>query len=205
MRRRLQRHGNSLVLNFTSDLLLALGLDASSEAEVEIELTAKGLLLRPVGGGPVATQLLPKWASHPATLQLLLAMRDLAPVKTRALAEALGRTQQAVSAAVVRVQKQGATQVSPAGWSLTTEAAAWFAHVPPTSHTAPEPIPGERRTKGSIRDVLLAALTSEPQTSTQVGKAASMDRSQAHNELRAMAADGLIELVDGRPMRWRRA
>lgn len=204
MRKRLQRRGNGTFLLLTTDLLAALRLEGATPGglEVEMELTSEGLLIRPVDGLPVTTVLPPRWAGHPATRELLLAVRDLGPIRTAPLAELLGRTREATSSALSRAHKQGATQPVPHGWTLTDTARSWYAHVPPTGLAPASTRKGERRTKGSLEDVILAALSSIPLTSSEVGEATSMDRSQAHNLLKRLAAAGRVVAVPGWPVRW---
>lgn len=207
-KRRLQRHGNSLFLPFTPDVLLALGLKPGAdggEPEVEIELTRDGLLVKPLAAKPVAAELPPRWSAHPATRELLVAIRDHGPIPTGAVSEALGRIPQATSAALVRLQERGAAERAPGGWVITDTAMAWVAHLPSSNTEVPGGPWDNKRPYGSIPEVVLDALGDRQLTSSEASEYAGIDRSQAHHALKKLAQDGLVVNDGGRPVRWRRA
>jgi predicted Rossmann fold nucleotide-binding protein DprA/Smf involved in DNA uptake len=203
--KRLQRNGNSLDLRLTSDLLFALGLEVrdGNQPEVEIELVDGGLLIRPVDG-VVASSIPPVLAAHPTTRELLLAVRDLAPVRTMHLAAALDRTAQAVSDALVKANKRGWVERGPLGWALTEEARPWFEHVPARKWPiGPDLAP--RLARGTFQERCLEALGDEALSAAEVADRVEADRAQAHRALQALVRDGLAVVVPGRPTRWRRA
>jgi len=205
VRKRLQRKGNSLNLRLTADLVFALGLerDETGEPEVEIELVEGGLLIRPATG-QAAPVIPPALAAHPATRELLLAVRDLAPARTMHLAAALDRTAQAVSDALVKANKRGWVERGPLGWALTEEARPWFEHVPARKWPiGPDLAP--RLARGAFQERCLEALGDEALTAAEVADRVEADRAQAHRALQALVRDGLAVVVPGRPTRWRRA
>ena len=203
MRKRLQRNGNALDLRLTADLRFALGVELrdGQQDEVEIELVEGGLLIRPVNG-VVASSIPPVTAVHPSTRDLLLAVRDLGPVRTGHLAAALERAPQAVSDALAKARREGWVHRDSTGWVIASIASAWFSHIPRREWGVP--VSSSRSAWGTVPERVLAVLTEEPRPVSELAAEVGLDRSQVHHALRRLERDGLAIRVPGRPVRWRR-
>lgn len=130
-----------------------------------------------------------------STRLVLGVLRAAGPVTTAEATRLLGRrTAQSASATLTALARRGLVVKRATLWEVTAVGAAVAAQ----EMRVPQPT-----TENSYR-ALLEALTGEPQSTAQVAAGAGLERTNAHHRLERLAADGLVEKIEGRPVRWRR-
>lgn len=132
------------------------------------------------------------------TRKLLTLLYQAEGATTTELTRLLGRRHtQSTSASLKLLERRGWVAKDGRRWSVTGEGRE---QLDPLVKYVPA---ASRESVASIR-ALLDALSDEPMTSAELAARAGVERSNAHKRLAALAGRGLVERVDGRPVRWRR-
>lgn len=128
------------------------------------------------------------------TRLVLGVLRAAGPVTTAEATRLLGRANaQSASATLSALARRGLVVKRATLWEVTAAGAA----------VATQDVQVARAVEPNTYRSVLAVLTREPQSTAQVAAAAGVERTNAHKRLERLAADGLVERVEGRPVRWR--
>lgn len=216
VRKKLQKLGSALVVMLSRDEREALGVQHGDE--VTVETVGDALVIRAadapeVGLGDLAAQqeairataarraedALSDSPSLNRLQRRLVALVYEAPARSGELHSRLGRTREHTARELQKLRAGGWLEKVGPIWRVTEAARSRIEAQADLWGLA------DLEDDEDSYVLLIDALAGEPRSTSEVAAAAGLERSNAHKRLAALEARGLVERLEGRPVRWRRA